>query len=152
MRHLGEFLFSGQAMHHAQLNDMQPVIERARHHRQTCAGLLVERPESQVIALQIVQQGSHSPRKHFLGRFVGCGKEVILNAPKRPDETVENVRRWRHDVFLEPKVAGLVGESDSTLGDGALKAHEGTLGRLEIERVPRFLMSAHQRRNALPLR
>jgi hypothetical protein len=56
LRQLGEFLFPGQAMHDAQLYDVQPVIERAGHHRQTRAGLLVKRPESQVIALQIVQR------------------------------------------------------------------------------------------------
>lgn len=52
-----EFVFSGEAMHDAQLHDVQTVIEIARHHGQAGAGLLVERPESEVESVEVVEQG-----------------------------------------------------------------------------------------------
>src|SRR3977135_3777586 len=53
----GEGLFTGQSMHHPQLYDMQLMIEGAGYHGQACTRLLIERPESQVVTLEIVEQG-----------------------------------------------------------------------------------------------
>ena len=41
IRDAGESIFPGQAMHCAQLHDVQPVIESAGYHGQARAGLLV---------------------------------------------------------------------------------------------------------------
>ena len=59
----GEQFFSGQAMHHAQLHDVQAMIKGARHHGQARTRLLVERPESEIVAIEIVQKGADAARE-----------------------------------------------------------------------------------------
>src|SRR5579863_878741 len=68
-----EHIFSCQATHHAQLHDMQLMIERTGDHRQARSGLLVEGPEAQIVAIKIVQQSSNPAGEKFLRRGVaGC--------------------------------------------------------------------------------
>src|SRR5438874_8022284 len=100
------------------------MVERAGHHGQACAGLLVERPEPQVVAIEIVQHGSHCARKEFpSGRVLGREK-VVVNAPGCPDKSVENVRGRGDDIFLEPEVAGFVSEGNASILDWIVKAGE----------------------------
>jgi len=60
VRDFDEKNFACEAMHQSQLHDMEVVIEAARDHRQPCTGLLVERPESEIVAAEIVQEGADS--------------------------------------------------------------------------------------------
>ena len=59
---LRKYIFPCETMHDSQLHDMQAMVKPARCHRQTRARLLVERPEAEVIALQIVKQGPDRAR------------------------------------------------------------------------------------------
>src|SRR5580692_9218741 len=62
----GEGVLSREATHDSQLHDVQVMIEGTGHHGQACAGLLVEGPESQVVAIEIVQHRADRTRKEFL--------------------------------------------------------------------------------------
>src|SRR5712692_5920019 len=46
----GEKLVPGEAVHHAQLHDVQLMIEGTRYHGQAGTRLLVQRPEAEVVA------------------------------------------------------------------------------------------------------
>src|SRR5579872_2199522 len=58
-----EDFIPSDAMHDAQLYHMQSVIERAGNHGQQRAGLLVERPETQVISRKIFAKRKRRLRK-----------------------------------------------------------------------------------------
>ena len=107
----GEFIFSGQMVHHAQLNDVELVVKRACHHRQACAGLLVQRPKSEVKSIQVVEQCLHRSREKFASSVVAGTEKIVVDTPSRPDEPIQNMSGRRDDVFLEPEVAMLVGEA-----------------------------------------
>src|SRR5207248_9208572 len=112
----------------------------------------VERPESEIVTIEIVKQGTESAGEKVLRGFFVGGQEIVVYAPKSPDESVQNVRRRRDDVFLEPEVAGFVGESNTAISNLTLKTHEGALSGLEIARLSRLFMSPNQHRDSLPLR
>lgn len=57
IRYFGKLLLPGEALHDAQLHYVQPMVKRTRDHRQARSGLLVKRPETEVIAVQSMQQG-----------------------------------------------------------------------------------------------
>ena len=118
---------------------MQAVIEGARDHGQARAGLLVERPEAEVEAIEIVKESSDSAQEEILRGAVFSGEEVIVDSPERPDESVQDVSGRRDDVFLEPEVAGFVGEGNAAIRDRMLKADEGAAGCVEISWDRRFL-------------
>ena len=77
----GEFRISGQAMHDAQLHDMQPVIKGTRDHGESGAGLLVQRPESKIVAIEIANQRLNSEQKKILSGGFPRGKKIIVDAP-----------------------------------------------------------------------
>jgi len=150
--HSSEFLFSSQAMHDAQLHDVQPMIEGAGDHREARAGLLVERPESQVVAIEVVEHGANCARKEILRRGMLGSEEVVVDAPGRPDESIQDVRGRGDDVFLEPKVAGFIGEGDASSLNVVVEGREGAFGGIEIFFFARFFVGANQNRDSLPLR
>lgn len=57
---LGESVFIREAVHHSQLHDVQAMVEIAGDHGEPRAGLLVERPESEVVVSEIVQKRADS--------------------------------------------------------------------------------------------
>ena len=65
-----------------------------------------------------MQQRADPAGEEILSGGVFRGEKVIVDSPERPDESVEDVRGRGDDVFLEPEVAGFVGEGDAALGDG----------------------------------
>src|SRR5579859_3215294 len=139
-------------MHNAQLHDVELVVKAAGDHGQARARLLVERPESEIVAIQIVQQGANAAGKKLMRGMVASCQEVVIDSPQSPDESVEDVCGRRHDVFLKPEVPGFVGEGYAALVNGPLKAGEGLAGGIEITRVAGFFVGANQKRDSLPLR
>ena len=114
---------------------MQLVIERAGHHGQARAGLLVERPESEIVAVEIVQQGADGAGKSSLRGQGLAWSGNSRRRPRSPDESIQYVGGGRDDVFLEPQVAGLVGEGDAAVVHGLTGSWRGRAGGVEIARV-----------------
>src|SRR5207302_2937871 len=55
------------AVHYAQLNDVQAMVKRAGQHRQAGARLLVKGPEPKIVVLEIATQSLDSSRKQIFG-------------------------------------------------------------------------------------
>src|SRR6266853_2431985 len=116
------------------------MIERASHHLQPCSGLLVKRPESQIVPLQIFQQGLYRPAEKALRGWIGGRDEVVIYSPSRPDKTVQNMSGGRHDVFLEPEVTVLIGEGHTTILSWHKKTGESPLSSVDILGFASFSM------------
>jgi len=123
---------AGQAMHDAQLHNVQAVIERAGNHGQARAGLLVQRPESEVVAVKIVKQCLNGAREKMVYGLIFGRQKVIVHAPCGPDESVQNVRGRRDDVFLEPEIAALIGEGNTPGRDWLKEAGERAMYRIPV--------------------
>ena len=126
------------------MHDVQAVIEIAGDHRQARAGLLVEGPESEVIAGKVVEERSDSSVEQIACAGILRGEPVIVDSPECPDKSVEDVRGRGDEVLLEPEVSGFVGEGYASFGDRALEADEGLAGLVQIFGIAGFLVSANQ--------
>src|SRR5579862_5960376 len=82
----GKSIVPGQTMHCTQLDDVQPVIKRTGNHWQSSARLFVKGPESEIVALKIVEKGANSAGEEILRGGLLGRKKVIVDSPKRPDE------------------------------------------------------------------
>ncbi len=131
----GEFRFSGQPMHDAQLHDMQLVIKGARDHGKAGARLLVQRPESKIVAIEIANQRLNSAQKEIMSRGIPRRENVIVDSPQSPDESIQNMGRRRNNVLLEPKISGGIGEGDTSVFDRLLKARKSLPRELKIARL-----------------
>src|SRR5579862_1257016 len=127
------------------------MIKRARNHRQARPRLLVERPESQVIAVEIVQQGSHSAGKQAVRSALFRRQKIVVDTPESPDKSIQNVSRGRNDVLLKPQIATFIDECNPTFAEGVFEARVSPPGGIEIGTVTRFLVCPHQKRDALSL-
>ena len=130
-------------MHHAQLRDVQLVIKGAGDHWQQSARLLIERPKPKIIAVKI-----RSHRGHRLGEqsdgFARSGRqEIIVNAPRGPDEAVQNMRRWIDHVLFEPQISSVVFKRDSTRGSICEETSEGQMSSVHILRITGFSMRSN---------
>ena len=59
-------------------------------------------------------------------------QRVVIDAPERPDKSIEDVRGRRDDVLLKPEVAGFVGEGYASFFDGTLETYEGGARGVEV--------------------
>jgi len=66
-----------------------------------------------------------------------------MNAPERPNESVEDVGGRAHDVFLEPEISGFVGKGDTSAVDRLRENSESLVCGIEVARVAGFLVSAN---------
>src|SRR5277367_882558 len=110
---VGEHFIPGEMVHHPQLHYMQTMIEGAGQHGESRSRFLVERPETSVVAMEIGAKRCNRECEQIPRRGVASRKRIVVNFPDRPEETIQNMRGRRDDVFLEPKIAALVGEADS---------------------------------------
>src|SRR5437879_6675155 len=116
------------------------MIEGASHHLQPGSGLLIKRPESQIVELQIFQQSLHRPMEKALRGWIGSRDKVVVYSPSRPDKAVQNMSGGRHDVFLEPEVTALIGEGHTTILSWHKKTGEGPLSSVDILGFASFSM------------
>jgi len=138
-------------MHHAKLHDVQSVVERARDHRQQSAGLFIERPEAEIVTIEVRAQGSHRLLEQISCRSISRRQKIVVDTPGSPDESIQNVRGRRDDVLLEPKNAFVVAERNSTIVRRFEKCDERTFGGCEIRIAPRFAMSSDKEGDSLAL-
>ena len=102
---IGEEADTGQAVHDLQLRDVQCVVVTAGQHFPGAVAGLVERPPSgiELVEPRLERADACGPQLQRLGRAAPL--RVVVDAPQRPDEAVEDVA-WRIDqVFLNPDVA-----------------------------------------------
>src|SRR5437764_7650025 len=97
------------------------MIESACNHWQPSAGLLVERPEAEIVAIEVMYQRSHAAREQFLNRRISGCERKIVDSPECPDEAIQNVRRRRDDVLFEPQVSRFIPKSNSAVRDRSFK-------------------------------
>ena len=88
----------------------------------------------------------------ILRRGVLGSEEVVVDAPGCPYESIQDVRGRGDDVFLEPKVAGFIGEGNASFLHVVVEGREGAFGGVEIFLFARFFVGANQNRDSLPLR
>src|SRR5271166_2161972 len=128
----GEYFVSRETMHHAQLNNMQSVVEGAGDHGERRAGLLVERPETEVVTVKICAKSNCRLREQIPRGVALRRQKIVVDAPCCPDESIKNVS-WRcNDIFLKPNVAACVGECDSTFIRGFEEAGKRAFGSFQI--------------------
>src|SRR5580693_9814930 len=127
------------------------MVEGTRHHGKPSVGLLIERPETEVIAIEICAQGKCGLREQVSRDGAFRRQKIIVDAPCRPDESIKNVRRRGNNVFLEPKVAAFVGECNAALDGCFEEGVEGPLCSYEICVGASFAIGANQQRNSLAL-
>src|SRR5579872_636049 len=152
IRHSRKRFLSGQCMHDSQLDTVQAMIKRTRNHGQQSSGLFVQRPEAQVVTIDVGKESVDGMVEEVLRSLAPCGEEIVVNTPRSPDETVQNVGRRRDYVLLKPDIATFVGEGHSTLVSGLEEALESTGGLFQVCTVASFTMGSNQQRDTLPLR
>ena len=94
--------------------------------------MFVERPESEIVAIEIVEKSANAKREQFLRSAFFRRQRVVIDAPERPDKSIEDVRGRRDDVLLKPEVAGFVGEGYASFFDGTLETYEGGARGVEV--------------------
>src|SRR5690349_5583182 len=78
-------------------------------------------------------------------------QEEIMNAPKRPDESVQDVGGRMDDVLLNPDVAIEIREGHPAFADIYQETLKGILRRVQVFRFAGFRVRPHQERESLPL-
>src|ERR1017187_662602 len=119
------------------------MIEGAGHHLQASSGLLVKRPKSQIVVLQIFQESLHRLLEKGMRGWIACRQKVVVHPPRGPHKAVQDVGGWRHDVFLEPEVTVLIGEGHTTILRWHEKTGEGPLSSAEIFGFSSFSMRTY---------
>src|SRR5450432_3936180 len=108
------------------------MIEGAREHGESRSRFLIERPEAEIIAMEIRTQGCDRASKEIVCRSIAGRKREITHAPHGPDKTIQNMGGRRDDVFLKPKTAVLVGEADAAFISGRQESLERTGSGFQI--------------------
>src|SRR5579862_8323972 len=103
---------------------MQLVIEVARDHGKAGARLLIQRPESKIVAIEIANQRSNAAQKEVMSRSIPRSENVIVDSPQGPYESVQDMGRRRNNVLLEPKMSVGIGEGNTSVFDRLLKARK----------------------------
>src|SRR5579884_3374209 len=124
--------FSRQALHDAKLHDMQAVIVGAGDHLQVGAGVLVEGPEAEVVALEIRHQSVHGAEENATGDFCPGSEEEIVDAPNRPHEPIQDVRGRGDDVLLKPQSTKLIEIAHPALLERVHESVESARGCIEV--------------------
>src|SRR6266576_2314511 len=128
------------------------MIEGTGNHLQARSRLLVERPETRVIKIEILRQGLCDLVEQYTGSRLVGGKKIVVNSPGGPNAPVENVRRGVDDVFFDPRVSLIVDEYHASVLDGLPETLKGTTRCILIAVVARFQIRPEEQRDALSLR
>src|SRR5581483_3870634 len=131
---------------------MESVIKGACNHGQAGSGLFVERPETEIVAMQVLMQSIHRAREERSHHAVPCSKKKVVNTPRRPQETVQDMSRGRDDVLFKPDIPSLVGETDAAFVSLPQKTTKSASGSLQIFLLMGFFVCTNEQRDSLPLR
>src|SRR5436305_3600080 len=127
-------------MHDSKLDNMELVIERTGHHLESRSRLLVQRPKSHVVRIQVAQKRAHGLLEKRLRGWITRGKKVVIHTPGGPDESVENMRRRRDDVLLEPQITPVIRKDHTAILDWQQKTGKCFLGGVQILRLARLVV------------
>jgi len=81
-----------------------------------------------------------------------CSQQEIVNPPKCPDESVQDVRGRGDNILLEPETATRIHVRDPALVDADQEASERHCRRLQIFPLTAVGMGTEQERDSLTLR
>ena len=144
---VGDFVkgpVSRELCHDSQLYDMQAMVERAGEHFEASSGLLIERPVASIKAREVVNERFDSAIENVFRRRSSARHPEIVNAPQRPDKTIQDVGRWIDEILFDPQVDFVVHTQDTSLGDGAGQCYEGAIGGLTVLCIASLRIHAKQ--------
>lgn len=131
---------------------MKAMVEPAGQHLHSCARLLVERPEADIKAMQIILEGPHYFGEEGLRLRIPGVEIVIKETPRRPHESVQDMS-WRfYDSLFKPCVALRVNIFYTTVSGYSRECLEGLLGGMQVCSSFCHTVGAYQNGDALALR